>query len=211
MIHWRTSLTHFVLWNLRSQIFHFELFLISLSLFLLFFVVNFFVFSFCIFVVVQTRREPYFWLLDALGLYKPVVWEYGRLNLTYTVLSKRKLIQLVNQGISQDKSFKICSLYNTILHFWWLQFSIKFSFWSFWKDNVRFFVYLFVSLFLCLFVCLFVCVIQTHCGFVVLCFQRICERLGRSPNANTRRISKTWIHSWSHQQLLWSDRYENSF
>jgi glutaminyl-tRNA synthetase len=46
----------------------------------------------------ETRREPYFWLLDALGLYKPVVWEYGRLNLTYTVLSKRKLIQLVNEG-----------------------------------------------------------------------------------------------------------------
>lgn len=30
--------------------------------------------------------------------YKPVVWEYARLNLTYNVLSKRKLNKLVTQG-----------------------------------------------------------------------------------------------------------------
>jgi glutaminyl-tRNA synthetase len=45
------------------------------------------------------RRESYNWLIDALELYRPVVWEFGRLNLTYTVLSKRKLIRLVNDGI----------------------------------------------------------------------------------------------------------------
>lgn len=44
------------------------------------------------------RRESYYWLLDALRLYKPLVWEYSRLNLTNTVLSKRKLIQLVVEG-----------------------------------------------------------------------------------------------------------------
>lgn len=30
--------------------------------------------------------------------YKPVVWEYARLNLTYNVLSKRKLNRLVTEG-----------------------------------------------------------------------------------------------------------------
>mmetsp|Transcript_3801 Transcript_3801/g.5308 ORF Transcript_3801/g.5308 Transcript_3801/m.5308 type:complete len:764 (+) Transcript_3801:110-2401(+) len=46
----------------------------------------------------ERRRESYFWLLDALDLYKPVVWEYSRLNITHTVLSKRKLIKLVTGG-----------------------------------------------------------------------------------------------------------------
>jgi glutaminyl-tRNA synthetase len=43
-------------------------------------------------------RESYYWLVDALEIYKPVQWEYGRLNLTYAVLSKRKLLQLVKDG-----------------------------------------------------------------------------------------------------------------
>ncbi|ETO20735.1 glutamine-tRNA ligase, partial [Reticulomyxa filosa] len=46
----------------------------------------------------ENRRESYFWLLDVLQLYKPVVWEYSRLNLTYNVLSKRKLLKLVQGG-----------------------------------------------------------------------------------------------------------------
>jgi glutaminyl-tRNA synthetase len=37
------------------------------------------------------RRASYYWLLDALGLYMPLVWEYSRLNLTHNVMSKRKL------------------------------------------------------------------------------------------------------------------------
>jgi glutaminyl-tRNA synthetase len=43
-------------------------------------------------------RESYYWLCDALEVYKPVQWEYGRLNLTNTVLSKRKLTKLVQEG-----------------------------------------------------------------------------------------------------------------
>jgi len=46
----------------------------------------------------ERRRESYNWLLDALHLYKPLVWEYSRLNLTHSVLSKRKLIKLVSGG-----------------------------------------------------------------------------------------------------------------
>jgi len=46
----------------------------------------------------ERRRESYNWLIDSLGLYRPLVWEYSRLNITNTVLSKRKLIRLVNDG-----------------------------------------------------------------------------------------------------------------
>ena len=47
----------------------------------------------------ENRRESYYWLLEALDLYRPIVWEYSRLNLTYTVLSKRKLERLVLKGV----------------------------------------------------------------------------------------------------------------
>ena len=46
----------------------------------------------------ETRRASYFWLLEVLDLYKPVVWEYSRLNITHNVLSKRKLNRLVMDG-----------------------------------------------------------------------------------------------------------------
>jgi len=36
-------------------------------------------------------------LVDSLGLYRSIVWEYARLDLTHTVLSKRKLIKLVKE------------------------------------------------------------------------------------------------------------------
>lgn len=44
------------------------------------------------------NRELYDWILDALDLYHPQQIEFARLNLEYTVLSKRKLIQLVQEG-----------------------------------------------------------------------------------------------------------------
>ncbi|KAB5567684.1 hypothetical protein PHYPO_G00235700 [Pangasianodon hypophthalmus] len=50
----------------------------------------------------QSRRSSYFWLCNALDLYCPVQWEYGRLNLTYTVVSKRKIIKLVETGAVRD-------------------------------------------------------------------------------------------------------------
>lgn len=43
-------------------------------------------------------RESYYWLVDALDLYKPIQSEFGRLNLTNTVTSKRKLNSLVTDG-----------------------------------------------------------------------------------------------------------------
>ncbi|KAM6977285.1 glutamine--tRNA ligase [Aplochiton taeniatus] len=50
----------------------------------------------------QARRSSYFWLCNALDVYCPVQWEYGRLNLTYTVVSKRKIIKLVETGTVRD-------------------------------------------------------------------------------------------------------------
>uniref|UniRef100_A0A8C8IH47 glutamine--tRNA ligase n=1 Tax=Oncorhynchus tshawytscha TaxID=74940 RepID=A0A8C8IH47_ONCTS len=51
---------------------------------------------------VSFRRSSYFWLCNALDVYCPVQWEYGRLNLTYTVVSKRKIIKLVEEGTVRD-------------------------------------------------------------------------------------------------------------
>lgn len=46
----------------------------------------------------ENNRELYDWVLDQLKVYHPQQIEFARLNLTYTVLSKRKLIELVNKG-----------------------------------------------------------------------------------------------------------------
>ncbi len=46
----------------------------------------------------EDHRPLYDWFLDQLGVYHPQQIEFARLNLTYTVLSKRKLLQLVEQG-----------------------------------------------------------------------------------------------------------------
>ncbi|EOD05227.1 hypothetical protein EMIHUDRAFT_414809 [Emiliania huxleyi CCMP1516] len=46
----------------------------------------------------QAVDGPYYWLLHALRLYKPVTWEYSRLNITHTLMSKRKLKFLVEGG-----------------------------------------------------------------------------------------------------------------
>jgi len=43
----------------------------------------------------ENNREIYDWLLEALDVYHPQQIEFARLNLSYTVLSKRKLIELV--------------------------------------------------------------------------------------------------------------------
>uniref|UniRef100_A0A8C9VSR4 Bifunctional glutamate/proline--tRNA ligase n=1 Tax=Scleropages formosus TaxID=113540 RepID=A0A8C9VSR4_SCLFO len=45
------------------------------------------------------RDEQYYWVIEALGLRRPYVWEYARLNLNNTVLSKRKLTWFVEQGL----------------------------------------------------------------------------------------------------------------
>lgn len=46
----------------------------------------------------ETRREPYYWILWALDMFRPNVYEMSRLNLQYTVLSKRRLLKLVTNN-----------------------------------------------------------------------------------------------------------------
>jgi glutaminyl-tRNA synthetase len=46
----------------------------------------------------EDHRPLYDWFLDALGVYHPQQIEFARLNLSHTVLSKRKLLRLVNGG-----------------------------------------------------------------------------------------------------------------
>ncbi len=46
----------------------------------------------------EDHRPLYDWFLDALGVYHPQQIEFARLNLTYTVMSKRLLRRLVEEG-----------------------------------------------------------------------------------------------------------------
>ncbi|UCE19709.1 MAG: glutamine--tRNA ligase/YqeY domain fusion protein [Gemmatimonadota bacterium] len=46
----------------------------------------------------EDHRPLYDWFLDQLDVYHPQQIEFARLNLTYTVMSKRKLLKLVEEG-----------------------------------------------------------------------------------------------------------------
>jgi glutaminyl-tRNA synthetase len=46
----------------------------------------------------EDHRPLYDWYVEALGIYHPQQIEFDRLNLTYTLLSKRKLLTLVQEG-----------------------------------------------------------------------------------------------------------------
>ena len=47
----------------------------------------------------ENHRPLYDWFLDRLGVHHPQQIEFARLNLSYTVMSKRKLLQLVQEGL----------------------------------------------------------------------------------------------------------------
>jgi len=46
----------------------------------------------------ENHRPLYDWFLDELGVYHPRQIEFARLNLTHTVMSKRRLLELVREG-----------------------------------------------------------------------------------------------------------------
>ena len=46
----------------------------------------------------EDHRPLYDWFLDELGVYRPQQIEFARLNLTYTIMSKRKLLELVQEN-----------------------------------------------------------------------------------------------------------------
>ena len=46
----------------------------------------------------KNHRPLYDWFLDQLGIFHPQQIEFARFNMTYTVMSKRRLVRLVNEG-----------------------------------------------------------------------------------------------------------------
>jgi glutaminyl-tRNA synthetase len=44
------------------------------------------------------HRDLYNWCIENLGIFPSRQYEFARLNMTYTIMSKRKLLQLVNEG-----------------------------------------------------------------------------------------------------------------
>jgi glutaminyl-tRNA synthetase len=62
----------------------------------------------------ENHRPLYDWFLDQLGVHHPQQIEFARLNLTYTVMSKRKLLQLVQDklvsGWDDPRMPTICGL-----------------------------------------------------------------------------------------------------
>src|SRR5690348_3447422 len=46
----------------------------------------------------EDHRPLYDWYIENIGIYHPQQIEFDRLSVTYTLLSKRKLLQLVNEG-----------------------------------------------------------------------------------------------------------------
>ena len=49
-----------------------------------------------------SHRDMYEWFIEKLGIFPSKQYEFARLNMTYTVMSKRKLLQLVNEGLVED-------------------------------------------------------------------------------------------------------------
>ncbi|RMF00014.1 MAG: glutamine--tRNA ligase/YqeY domain fusion protein [Chloroflexi bacterium] len=47
----------------------------------------------------EAHRPLYDWFVEQLGIFAPQQIEFARLNLTHTLMSKRKLLQLVNEGV----------------------------------------------------------------------------------------------------------------
>jgi glutaminyl-tRNA synthetase len=62
----------------------------------------------------EDHRPLYDWFLEQLGIHKPEQIEFARLNLTNTVMSKRRLLELVKQGMvagwSDPRMPTICGL-----------------------------------------------------------------------------------------------------
>jgi len=47
----------------------------------------------------EIRRDLYYWILQALDIYRPFVWEFSRLNVSNTVMSKRLLQSLLDDKL----------------------------------------------------------------------------------------------------------------
>ena len=59
----------------------------------------------------EDHRPLYDWFIDRLGIHHPQQIEFARLNLSHTIMSKRKLLELVNQGYVTGWTTPGCQLY----------------------------------------------------------------------------------------------------
>ena len=68
----------------------------------------------------ENHRTLYDWFIQTLGIYAPAQYEFARLNLTYTVMSKRRLLELVQGGYvngwDDPRMPTICGLRRRGLH-----------------------------------------------------------------------------------------------
>ena len=54
------------------------------------------------------HQPLYRWYIEQLGIFPSQQIEFDRLNMTYTLLSKRKLLQLVQESMSADGTIRAC-------------------------------------------------------------------------------------------------------
>lgn len=54
------------------------------------------------------RRSSYYWLCNVLGIYCPVQWEFSRLNVGHTLLSKRKIQKLLEESVIKWEPRNCC-------------------------------------------------------------------------------------------------------
>jgi glutaminyl-tRNA synthetase len=68
----------------------------------------------------ENHRPLYDWYIETLGIYHPQQIEFARLNLTYTVMSKRRLLELVEEGLvsgwDDPRMPTICGLRQLLEH-----------------------------------------------------------------------------------------------
>lgn len=63
----------------------------------------------------ETRRASYYWLLHALGIYQPYVWEYSRLNISNAVMSKRKVRPTILDIILICRLLYCCIIFQSLI------------------------------------------------------------------------------------------------
>lgn len=56
-------------------------------------------YPFDLYARIRVHRPLYDWFIQQLGIFESHQYEFARLNLTYTMMSKRKLLQCVQEGI----------------------------------------------------------------------------------------------------------------
>ena len=55
-----------------------------------------------------SRRASYYWLCNALDIYCPVQWEFGRLNVRHALVSKRRIQRLIDNGVVKYVYVCVC-------------------------------------------------------------------------------------------------------